>query len=182
MARKSDNSNYGTVAVTIHRLSALLIIALLISVFRAGQKTDLAAKADILRFHAPMGITILILTLARIIWWWRFDTKPAAVGGDPRWQELSARAVHILFYIIIIGMTASGIGMFVLSGAGPILFGGAEGALPDFTKFAPRVPHGLGARAMIALFVLHAGAALYHHFLKGDMTLRRMWFYRGGTK
>jgi len=178
MTRKSDGSRYGIVAVSIHWLSALLIIALLGSGFRAGQTINPLAKADILQFHAPMGITILVLTLARIVWWWRFDTKPAAVGSDPRWQEFSARAVHVLFYIIIIGMTASGIGMFVLSGAGPILFGSAESALPDFTQYLPRVPHGLGARAMVALLVLHAGAALYHHFVKHDVTLKRMWFKR----
>lgn len=182
MTRRSDDSHYGTVAVAIHWLSALLIIALLGSGFRAGQTMDPIAKAEILRFHAPMGITILILTLARIVWWWRFDNKPAAVGDDPRWQELSAKAVHVLFYIIIIGMTASGIGMFALSGAGPILFGGAEGALPDFTQYPPRTPHGLGGRAMAVLLVLHAGAALYHHFIRRDATLRRMWFGRGRAK
>ncbi len=178
MTRKSDNSRYGTLAVTIHWLSALLIIALIGSGFRAGQTIDPVAKAQILQFHAPMGITILLLTLFRIVWWWRFDAKPAAVGSDPRWQEFSAKAVHVLFYIVILGMTASGIGMFVLSGAGPIVFGGAEGPLPDFHLYPPRVPHGLGARAMVVLLVLHAGAALYHHFIKRDATLRRMWFGR----
>lgn len=178
MTIKSINSHYGTVAVVIHWLSALLIIALLGSGFRAGQTIDLSTKADILRFHAPMGITILILTLARIIWWWRFDTKPAAVGSDPYWQEFSAKAVHVLFYIIIIGMAASGIGMFVLSGAGEILFGGAQGTLPDFNEYLPRIPHGLGGRVMVALLVLHAGAALFHHFVKRDATLKRMWFKR----
>ncbi len=182
MTRRSDDSHYGTVAVTIHWLSALLIVVLLGTGFRAGQTIDPIAKADILRFHAPMGLAILVLTIARIIWWWRFDTKPSAVGNDPRWQSLSAKTVHVLFYIIIIGMTASGIGMIVLSGVGPILFGGAEGTLPDFTLYLPRIPHGLGARAMLALLILHAGAALYHHFVKHDVTLRRMWFGRGGAK
>lgn len=182
MSRKSSDLHYGTVAVTLHWLSALLIIVLLGSGFRAGQTIDPVAKADILRFHAPLGITILLLTLARIVWWWRFDTKPAAIGSEPRWQEISAKTVHVLFYIVIIGMTASGIGMLVVSGAGPILLGGAEGTLPNFNLFLPRVPHGLGARAMVALLVLHAGAALYHHFVKRDVTLRRMWFGRRGTK
>ncbi len=182
MARLSNNSHYGTVAVTIHWLSALLILALLGSGFRAGQIIDPIAKADILRVHAPMGITILLLTLARIIWWWRHDTKPAALGNSPRWQEVSAKTVHVLFYIIILGMAASGIGMFVLSGAGAIIFGGAQAALPDFNLYPPRIPHGLGARAMVALLVLHAGAALYHHFFKRDVTLSRMWPRRNNDK
>lgn len=178
MTTKSDHSRYGTVAVIIHWVSAALIIGLLVSGFRAGLTEDPAAKAVFLRLHVAMGTTILVLTLARIAWWWRFDSKPAAIGNSPGWQERAARAVHRLFYIIILGMAASGISMLALSGAGAILFGGAEGVLPDFNQFQPRGPHGLGARAMIALLVLHAGAALYHHFARRDTTLRRMWFER----
>ena len=84
--------------------------------------------------------------------------------------------MHVLFYVVILGMTASGIGTLVLSGAGPILFGGAAQPLPDFWNYPPRAPHGIAARLLIVLFVLHAGAALYHHVFKRDGLLRRMWF------
>ena len=176
MTSKSTDKHYGSVAVTIHWLSALLIIVLLGLGFRAGQTLDLEAKSNLLRIHASLGIVILLLTLARVVWWWRYDTKPAALEGGIDWQERAAKAVHLLFYIVIFGMVASGIGMFALSGAGPIVFGGAEGALPDFHLYAPRVPHGIGARAVVLLFFVHAGAALYHHFFKRDGTLKRMWF------
>ena len=180
MNRKSDNTNYGTVAVTIHWVSAIAIVGLLISGFSAGQVPDPQTKAAILRLHAPLGIVIAILTLARIVWWWRYDTRPAPTGGSPAWQERAARAVHLLFYVLILGMAASGVGMFVLSGAGLILFGGSQAALPDFHDYLPRVPHGLGAKVTAALLVIHAGAALYHHFVKRDATLKRMWFAKPG--
>ncbi len=176
MSVKSTHDNYGSVAVSIHWLSALLIIALLASGFRAADTANLAAKAQILGIHAPIGIAIMVLTLGRIGWWWFADRKPDPVDGMPTWQDWSARAVHLLFYVVILGMTASGIGMFILSGAGAILFGGAEGQLPDFWSFKPRVPHAIGARLMVALFVLHTGAALYHHLVKKDGLLRRIWF------
>ena len=85
------------------------------------------------------------------------------------------RAVHLLFYIVIIGMGTSGIGMLALSGAGPTIFPGAPAALPDFHDYPPRTPHGLGARLMVLLFVVHAAGALYHQFVKKDGLLRRMW-------
>lgn len=178
MSTKSSNLNYGLVAVTIHWLSAMFIIELMISGSTAADTVDLTTKAQLLSVHAPVGITILLLTLCRIIWWWRFDEKPAVVGNDPRWQTLSAKVVHVAFYIVIIGMSASGIGMFLLSDAGPIVFGFTEGVLPDFHDYLPRVPHGAGAKVMVALLIMHSGAALYHHFIKRDMTLRRMWFNR----
>lgn len=63
---KSSPERYGRIAITIHWTSALLIIGLMIAGFRAAAMTDPAAKAALLRIHAPLGIAVLILTLARI--------------------------------------------------------------------------------------------------------------------
>lgn len=173
---KSTRSQYGSVAVTIHWLSAIAILTMLGSGFRAASMTDNAAKETILMFHVPLGIAILLLTLFRVFWWLRVDQKPKPVEGDPAWQTMAAKAIHVLFYIVILGMAASGIGMIALSGAGAVLFGSNEGTLPDFNSYLPRGPHGLGARLMVALFIAHAGAALYHHFIKKDGLIWRMWF------
>jgi cytochrome b561 len=178
MGLKSTADRYGALVVSIHWLSALLIIILIASGFRAANTVDPAAKAAVLRVHVPIAITVLALTILRIGWWWGFDRKPNPVAGSSRWQERAAQVGHVLFYIIILGMIASGIGMIALSGAAPMIFG-AEGALlPDFWKYPPRLPHGIGARLLLALIVLHAGAALYHHFVRRDGLLRRMWFSR----
>lgn len=55
MAAKSSTTHYGNVAVTIHWLTALLIIALLGSGFRLSGLEDPTAKATLLRVHIPMG-------------------------------------------------------------------------------------------------------------------------------
>lgn len=93
----------------------------------------------------------------------------------PTWQDRSSKTVHFLFYIAMLGMAASGIGMIALSGAGPIIFGGEASALPDFRDYLPRTPHGIGARLILVLFAIHVGAALYHHWFKKDGLLGRMW-------
>jgi cytochrome b561 len=178
MALKSTPNHYGTLAVSIHWISAVLIIVLIASGFRAANTVDPAAKAAILRLHVPIAIGVLALTVVRIAWWWGFDRKPRPVAGSPHWQELTARAVHALFYVVIFGMIASGVGMIVLSGAAPMIFGSEGALLPDFWKYPPRVPHGIGARLLLVLLMLHAGAALYHHFVRRDGLLRRMWFSR----
>ena len=174
MAAKSTMDRYGTVAITIHWVAAALIVALLVSGFRVSGAVDPAAKAVFLRFHAAMGMAILVLTLARIAWWWFADSKPRPVAGQPALLHRAATAVHVLFYVVILGIAASGIGMMVLSGAGQIVFGGASGALPDFWNYLPRIPHGLGVRVLIALLILHVGGALYHHFIRGDRLFARM--------
>jgi cytochrome b561 len=132
-------------------------------------------KAAILRAHRPIAITVVTLTALRIAWWWRF-CQPDPIAGSPRRQERSAHAMHVLFYVLILGMIASGIGMMVLSGAAPVIFFLQAAALPDFWKHPPRLPRGIGARLLLALLVLHVGAALYHHFVRRDGLLPRIWF------
>lgn len=178
MGLKSTADRYGAMVVSIHWLSASLIVVLIASGFRAANTVDPVAKAAILRVHVPVAIAVLALTIVRIGWRWAFDRKPNPVAWMPRWQEFTAQVVHVLFYVIILGTIASGIGMMALSGAAPMIFGG-EGALPDFWKYPPRVPHGIGARVLLALLVFHAGAALYHHFVRRDGLLSRMWFMGG---
>jgi cytochrome b561 len=176
MALKSTSDHYGTVAVLIHWISVVLILILIGSGFRAANIVDPVAKAAILRIHVPIAIAVLVLMILRIVWWWGFDRKPKPVAGATHWQERTARVVHVLFYVVLLGMTASGIGMMALSGAAPLIFDGDSAPLPDFWKYPPRIPHGIGARLLLALLVLHAGAALYHHFVRRDGLLWRMWF------
>ena len=173
---KSTQTRYGTVAVTLHWLSALSIFALLGLGFRASALTGSPDKTLILTAHVTLGSVVLILTLFRIIWWAFADQKPKPLSDDPAWQQISGKAVHILFYVVILGMCASGIGMVALSGAGAILFGGQTSPLPNFWDYLPRTPHGLGARFMLVLMALHIGAALYHHFIRKDGLIWRMWF------
>lgn len=182
MSIKSTPSKYGPMAIMLHWLMAVLVLVLITTGFRSAGTTISDAKTAILMVHAPVGIAVMILLVFRIVWWLFFDKKPKPIAGQPRWQALSSRVVHTAFYAIVLLMTASGIGMFISSGAGPILFGTAGAALPDLNELAPRVPHDIGARLLIALVVLHASAAIYHQFIRKDGVLARMWFGSGKTE
>lgn len=172
MTGKPDH--YGRVAVGLHWAIAALIALALASGFAAENIADGRAA---LRVHVVAGALAGLLTLARVAWWWFADTRPA-----PNTQGLTdtlAKLVHILLIVVPLGMAASGVGMMVLSGAGAQLIAGDPSALPEFERLPPRMPHGLGARLLVALIVGHVAAALYHHMLLGDGLLRRMWPKRG---
>lgn len=171
--RKSTPDHYGSVAVAIHWLSALLILGLLVAGLVAANIDDSDRKALLLAVHMVVGITVLLLTLFRIAWWWFADRKPDPVAGMPRWQEASARAVHILLYVVVLVLAVSGIALVITSEAVPVLFGG-DGALPDFWDFTPRLPHRVLAFTLIGLIVLHVGAAIYHQVVMKDRLLDRM--------
>ena len=178
MPIRCTQKQYGAVAVTFHWLSAILILVLLGSGFRAASMTLEPAKVSALSVHVVLGVTVLVLTLLRVAWWWVADRKPDAPEGSRRWQLIGARGVHIAFYVVIFGMAASGIGMMALSGAGEVLFAGGPAGLPEFGDYRPRVPHGIGARLMVVLLVVHSAAALYHHLIRKDGLLWRIWFAR----
>lgn len=170
---KSVPDRYGAVAIVLHWLAAALIAVLLVSGFRAAGTLDPLAKAAILRVHVALGLLVLLLTLARLAWWLFADRKPAPAAGTPAPLARAAAAAHVLLYVVVLGMSASGIGMMILSGAGSVLFGTGT-VLPDFWNYPPRIPHGIGARLMIVLLVLHVGGALYHQFVRGERVFARM--------
>jgi cytochrome b561 len=175
--RKSTTDRYGTIAVTMHWLTAIVLLVALVSGFRAGNAVEPLAKAALLRVHIPAAIMVLLLTVCRIAWWSLFDKKPLPAKGAPSWQERLARVVHLVLYVVILGMIASGFGMIALSGAVQAIFG-AGTELPDFHLFSPRLPHGLGANLLLALLFTHVGAALFHQFIRSDGLLWRMWYGR----
>lgn len=171
MGLKSTATRYGSVAIAIHWVSALAIVALLISgTVMAGVVGE--AKRSILPIHATIGSLVLLLTLLRIGWWVWGDRRPQPVPNQPRLQEVAARIVHGLLYAGIIVLGASGIATLALSGAVPALLSGAP--LPDFSGLLPRLTHGIVGKAMIVLLAVHVAAALYHQFIRRDHLLGRM--------
>jgi len=174
MSAKSTSERYGSVAIAIHWLTAAAILGLLVSGAIIEDMRDPAQKVALLRVHVVVGVTVLVLTLFRIVWWGVVDRRPAATTSTPRWQAFAAHLVHGLLYVVIIVMVGSGIGMIALSGAADTLFGGGSAALPDFRDYAPRGAHGLGANAMWLLVIVHVLAALYHQFVLRDRLLARM--------
>lgn len=175
MTSKSHADQYGAVAVSIHWLTTILIATLLVSGTLASDAKNPATKAMLLRLHVPIGLLAFVLTLFRAIWWLFLDKKPLPVSM-PAWQGTFAHAIHLLLYFLIIGMSITGIGLMVLSGAGQYIFIGPPESLPDFWDYPPRLPHEMASRILLVLLVVHAGAALHHHFIKHDGLLRRMWF------
>lgn len=172
MSAKSTATRYGSVAIAIHWLSALLIVALFATGLLAAAQVDPAAKLALLRAHLPFGAGALLLTLLRIVWWLAIDRRPALPADQPGWQRTMARAVHLLLYGIVLVTAASGIATVILSGALPAILGSAT--LPDLETVLPRAVHGLAARVLLVLLALHIGAAFYHQFIRKDRLLGRM--------
>ncbi len=170
MSMKSTSTRYGSVAIAIHWTSAAAVVL----AFAAGlvMANSEAIPVPLLIAHIVLGLSVFALTLLRIVWWLAADNRPPLPANQPRLQQLAAKIVHAMLYVILILMATSGIITLVLSGAIPAIFSGAP--LPDFARLIPRVAHGIMSKLLLVLLAAHIGAALYHQFVRGDRLLARM--------
>lgn len=134
-------------------------------------------KLKLYGWHKECGILILMLVTLRLIW--RLSNiTPNFPTEMPHWQKLAARAVHLAFYGFMIvmpitgwlissaaGLPVSFFGLFVL----PTLIPANEHLQALFSEI-----HTWLAYTLIAAICAHVAAALQHHFINKDDTLRRM--------
>ena len=172
MALKSTATRYGSVAIAIHWLSALAVILAFVAGMVLANAEPVPVPAPLLVAHIVLGLSVFALTLLRIVWWLVADDRPPLPADQPRLQQLAARIVHGLLYLILILMATSGIVTIVASGAIGALASGAP--LPDFAGLMPRAAHGVMSKLLLVLLVGHIGAALYHQFVRRDRLLARM--------
>ena len=161
---------YSPLWVTLHWVIALLIFI----VFYLGISTEdiaLTEKVGILRWHMPLGITVLLLMIVRFVVRWRTpQPEPATVGNA--FLDKVGKWTHYLLYIFAILMPLTGLFLSVTFKLAPVVFGG-EGSLPR--DLSPML-HGLIDPIFALLILLHILAALYHQFVRKDNLLARMWY------
>lgn len=177
MQLKNDKTRYGAVAQLFH----WGIVALIVTQFILANKADGLpigpAKVATLATHKSIGMTIFGLAILRLIWRW-FNPVPDLPAGTPRWQRLAAHVSHWLLYALIlitplVGWAMSSARNFPVSWFG--LF-----TLPDFVEPSKAAydffleSHHVLAKALFVVALVHAAAALKHHFLDRDNVLRRM--------
>jgi len=172
---------YTRTAVALH-----WVIAVLISVgFSLGATmTDLPIsprKVRIYAYHKWIGITVLGLVLIRSCW--RLIYAPPPAEPMPRWQLSAANFTHGLLYTLMIIVPV--IGWLYSSASGyPVVYLKLW-QLPDLVSKNEALAkvlvqiHGYLAWTLLWVVVLHSAAALKHHFVDRDATLRRMLAWRG---
>jgi cytochrome b561 len=171
-------TSYTLTARTLHWVMAVLMILMLAAGLVMSDIEDPALKGTVYGLHKATGILVLILAGFRLLW--RFShAVPEISGSLPAWQRHAARLVHWALYVAMFIMPLSGWSMSSAAGY-PVSFYGLF-VLPNLVAKNPELAdtlediHEISANVLIALIIAHLGAALYHHFVLRDNTLRRMW-------
>jgi cytochrome b561 len=133
-------------------------------------------KINSLKGHMIMGFLITSFMIVRLIVKLRSANPPHMDTGNALRDKLGV-SVHHALYLLVIFMGLSGFGIAVLAGIPDVILGVEGAALPEsFNDLLPRQAHGLIAKLLVALVVLHVAAALYHQLILKDNIIARMKF------
>ncbi|CAE6942676.1 Cytochrome b561 [Vibrio sp. B1FLJ16] len=168
--------NYNLVARVMHWISALAIIGL----FAVGLwMVELSYYSEWYRtaphYHRSIGILLAIVTIARIAWK-HISVSPKAEGKA--YEVAAAKLAHAVMYVLLITIFITGYLISTSDGRGIEVFNwftvpGAGELFPNQSDLAGEI-HFYSAWAVILIAGLHALAALKHHFIDKDNTLRKM--------
>lgn len=175
----SPIARYSRGAIALHWIIALLIVLNFAAAWIA-EDLPKPEEARMMANHKAIGISILLLTVLRIVW--RLTHKsPPLIDTVKAWETALARVVHGLLYVLMLAIPLAGWGLSsAFSKGAPVSVFGLFGfpALPVGSDKATigifHELHEITANLMIVLLVIHVGAAIKHHLIDKDATMRRM--------
>ena len=171
-------TRYDATSRVFHWLTvALVLAAAALGLWIAHAEPAETIKLRLYNLHESIGVTIGLVTLARLLW--RLGHPPPPLPEDlPNILKFAARLNHGAFSLWLLVMPVLG---FIATNAWgfPLTWFGLV-PLPD--PVGKNVPlaevvtfaHRLMAWSLIGMIVLHVSAALWHKFVRRDGTLRKM--------
>jgi len=176
----TDVKRYTGVAMFFHWSIAFLILALLAVGWTFEALGPCPFRTLLVNLHKLFGCVTLLLVIGRYVW--RAGNRPpAALPSIPNWQKRLASVVHGLLYFAMLAAPLSGV-VFLNYRNGVSFFGihfpQVFPTLFDETGIDPEMffekTHLALPYLIVALLIFHIGAALWHHGVKRDATLKRM--------
>ncbi len=177
-------SRYGSVARSLHWLTALLILTNIVLGLVAERlpydtAEALAQKAQLFSLHKTVGVAVFFVALARVAWALT-QPRPVALHPDRKVEMALAGVVHWVLYLSLIAVPLTGwVHHAALAGYAPILWPLGQGLpfvpVSDAVAAIAGSLHWVFTKLLIASIALHIVGALKHHLIDKDATLLRMW-------
>lgn len=187
---KNTENTYGIIAIALHWIVAVAFILNYAIIYYREWFVEEGSESirTLVSYHTAIGVSVVVFVLLRIIWR-LMNKQPNEVPGS-KTEHFAAHAAHIMLYAVMIILPLSG---YLGTGGPSQLFFFIE--IPRFadTQLFKTVVEGWmslsweqfeapmdfihkqgGAYVVWVLIALHAGAALFHHFIRRDAVMKRM--------
>lgn len=182
---RNTSTGFGRIAIFFHWTMAILIAVMLaLGLYMTSLPPTDAGTFQLYQLHKSIGFVVLALAVLRIVWRLA-NPSPKLPEGMAGIEKIAAHLGHVGLYAL----------MFALPLSGWLMVSASPWNIPTIIFDTVHVPHLpvpaiLGDKAqaegmlkevheyaswfLIALLVAHIGAALKHHFIARDTTLKRM--------
>jgi cytochrome b561 len=175
--RIPQSTKYRPSTIALHWLTLLLLAGVYACMeLRGNFPRGSEARGLMKDWHYWLGMSVFALTWLRLAL--RIGHKaPPIVPQPPAWQAWIARVVALLLYTFLLAMPV--LGYLALNAEGEaVMLGGFEfprlvAENPAFAHNVKEIHETIGTAGYF-LIGLHALAALVHHYIQRDNTLRRM--------
>ncbi|MEI5998986.1 cytochrome b [Paraburkholderia bengalensis] len=174
---KAIEQAYGIPARFFHWITAfLLIVQYAIGILMPDVHRDTKPEG-LIAWHLTVGVLIVLVVLLRLVWRAAHGT-PAELETIPRHLRMLASVTHWVLYALLVAVPLLGWANASSRGWRVALAGIVP--LPPLSQQGSSIGHEAGdihqllSWVLLALIGLHVCAAVFHHVVLGDNTLRRM--------
>jgi cytochrome b561 len=176
---ETQGLRHDPVTIGLHWITAFLAGGL----WTIGQTIDVfpngPLRIDYRSVHIVFGVVLALVVLARLAW--RLTRQQMLTPLDTGLLLIVARATHWALYALLV--ITLGLGVTYSLAQGEVIFNVLHIAPMTGDRALSRRLHGwhaLAANATLIVAGVHAAAALFHHYVMRDATLRRMlpWEFR----
>lgn len=178
MRWKNTSSSFGHMAILLHWAVGITVYGM----FALGLWMATLSYYDTWYHKAPdihksIGILLFITMVIRVIWRW-ISPPPKPLSSYSRITRVTSHLVQVALYVILFSILISGYLISTADGQAISVFGWFEvpAILSSSSQQADTAGeiHEVLAWSVVVLSLLHALAAVKHHFIDGDVTLKRM--------
>ena len=177
MPFRNTSERWGSLSIALHWLTVVLLLSQVAVGLTMESLPNTPFKRDVYLLHKSFGLTVLGLTALRLGWRF-FQSTPALPADTGRAQRFAARFSHGAMYFLLIAIPASGWTFNWASNFSTPWFGltvmERAGSVNRELKAAAGEAHEWGVYVLLALLLVHAGAAFWHHYRLKDRVLWRM--------
>ncbi|MGV1817546.1 cytochrome b [Agrobacterium sp. CG160-95] len=181
---RNTPASFGLVAIVFHWTIALLFLAQLALGYFMSRDIDPVLQFNLFQYHKSIGFLVLALAAPRFIWS-IFSRKPRALDGEGMASRLAARSAHAALLFLTLAVPLAG---WAVASTSPLqipsyvfdllVVPGLPMAISDQAEAFWTKVHATLAYLAAVIVLLHVAAALWHHFVRKDPTLRRMIPFR----
>ena len=175
---RNTHASWGSVARGFHWLLGIAILGMIAFGWWMNHFPARPDRFFYRSIHADIGYAVLLLMVLRLIWR-GLNPTPVLPDASARWERILARVSHGALYAVTILVAMLG---WAHSGARAQNYSDWFGLfhVPQFTapdRAAAQAwedRHIFFAYVLLALIVIHAAAALWHHLVRRDRVASRM--------